>query len=73
MKSVCKVRRNPHGPARLTGNYMLWICKTPDGTVYCETRESARDVASEYNAERESLLRQGNVRQGRVAFYEGAV
>jgi len=58
-KSLCNVRRNPHGPARMTGNHMRWICETPSGVVYCETRECARDVARGYNRDRRELLREG--------------
>ena len=48
MKSVCRIYRNDT-PARFTGNYLRWICETPEGRVYCETRETAREVAREYN------------------------
>ena len=68
-KSVCNVRRNPHGPARFTGNHMRWICETPSGVVYCETRECARDAAREYNIERRELLREGERQQARDSFY----
>ena len=70
MKSVCNVRRNPHGPSRFTGNHFRWICETPDGVTYCETRECAREVAREYNAERRALLEEGARMQGRADFYE---
>lgn len=66
-KSPCRVRKNPFGPGRFTGNFMRWICETPDGTTYCETRESARDVARAYNAERRALIREFERGQGRAA------
>ena len=66
-KSPCQVRRNPHGPARFTGNHFRWICETPDGVTYCETREDARDVARAYNAERRALIREFERGQGRTA------
>jgi hypothetical protein len=50
MKSYCKVTRNPYGPARFTGNHLRWICETPDGDTYCDTREGAREVARDYNS-----------------------
>jgi hypothetical protein len=70
MKSVCRVYRNPFGPARFTGNYMPWISETPDGRTYCECRESARNVARRYNREREALLREGIKTQARIEFYD---
>lgn len=70
MKSVCSVRRNPHGPARFTGNFLRWICETPDGVTYCETREDARQVARDYNEERRALLAEGARMQARANFYE---
>ncbi|AIT13239.1 hypothetical protein DSS3P1_04 [Ruegeria phage DSS3-P1] len=53
MKSLCRIRKNDT-PARFTGNLMRWICETPDGRIYCDTRESAREAARDYNAEKES-------------------
>ena len=70
MKSVCNVRRNPHGPARFTGSFFHWMCETPDGVTYCETREDARQVARDYNAERRALLAEGARMQARANFYE---
>lgn len=69
MKSVCQVYRN-NTPARFTGNFLRWICETPDGKIYCETRECARDVARDYNQERESLIREGQKQQAKANFYE---
>lgn len=68
MKSVCKVYRN-YAPARFTGNFLRWICETPDGKVFCDTRESARETAREYNAERRRLLQEGMREQARQEFY----
>jgi len=70
MRSVCSVRRNPHGPARFTGAHLRWMCETPDGVTYCDTRESARSVAAAYNAERRALIREGMRAQGRTVFWE---
>jgi len=70
MKSVCSVRRNPNGPARFTGNFFRWLCETPDGVTYCETREDARQVARDYNDERRALLAEGARMQARANFYE---
>lgn len=68
MKSVCKVEKNHH-IARFTGNYFPWLCHTPDGIVYCDTREDAREVAREYNAERRRLIREGEKLQAKLSFY----
>lgn len=70
MKSVCRIFKNSHGPSRFTGNWFPWICETPDGQTYCDTRESARDVARDYNQERKNLLKEGAIYQGKVEFYE---
>lgn len=70
IKGLTKVRRNPHGPARFTGNYLPWICETPDGITYCDTRESARGIAREYQAERKKLNREFIQAQGKADFYE---
>lgn len=69
MKSVCRVYRN-QTPARFTGNFLPWICETPDGKTYCETRECAREVARKYNAERARLIRDYEKAQARANLYE---
>lgn len=71
MKSVCRVYRNPDGPARFTGNFFPWICETPEGKTYCDCRESARDTARAYNEERRRLAREYLKEQGRIEFYSG--
>lgn len=68
MKSVCRVYRNDC-QARFTGNFLRWICETPDGKTFCDTRESARSVAYSYNRERERLLREGAKIQAKQEFY----
>ena len=68
MKSPCRVYRN-YTPARFTGNFMRWICETPEGKTYCETRECARDVAREYNEERKRLQREFLRTQARIDLY----
>lgn len=69
-KSVCSVKRNPNGPATFTGAYWPWVCITPDGLTYCDTREGARGVAREYNNERRALIAEFERSQGRANFYE---
>lgn len=67
MKSVCKVYRNST-PAWFTGNFMPWICETPDGKTYCDTRETARQIARKYNQERFQLLREFAREQAKQEF-----
>ena len=71
MKSACKVYRNTDGPARFTGAHWPWICETPDGRIYCDSRESARESARAHNQERAALIREGERYQARVEFYDG--
>lgn len=72
MKSVCKVYRNPHAAARFTGTVFNWICETPDGETFCNTRETARGVAWQYNQERKLLLQEFEKQQGKANFYEAS-
>ena len=68
MKSVCKVYKN-QTPARFTGNFLPWICETPSGITYCDTRDCARNVARQYNEERQRLLLEHLKEQGKQEFY----
>lgn len=68
MKSVCKVYKNA-SCARFTGNFFPWICETPGGITYCDTRESARCVAREYNTTRKKLLSELLKDQAKQEFY----
>lgn len=68
MKSVCKVCKNTT-PTRFTGNFFPWLCETPSGITYCDTRESARSIAREYNEERKKLLNDFLKEQAKQEFY----
>lgn len=68
LRGLCRVYKNPHGPARFTGNHFRWIAETPDGKTFCDTREAARGVCLDYRAERRRLLREGMKAQAATEF-----
>lgn len=70
LRGLCEIRRNDNVPGRFTGAALPWVCVTPDGAVYCDTRESARGVARDYRAERRRLLAEYRRAQGRAEFYD---
>lgn len=67
---LAAVRRNPHGPARFTGNFLPWIAEIEGRVTYCSTRDSARATVAEYRAERARLIRDGLKAQARAQLYD---
>lgn len=60
---------NPRGLCKIYKTSKGWVCDTPDGKTSHNTRQSARNAARNYRAERAKLVREFYRQQGESEFY----